>query len=139
MYEFSEKSQAYQARLEAFMNEHVYPNEALYAAQLHESLSRFAAVPLMDELKSRAREAGLWNLFVSPHHAEYCDHGGFSNLDYAPLAESMGRVLWSPEVFNCNAPDTGNMEVLMRYGNPEQQRALADARCWRARSAPPMP
>src|SRR6056297_1977264 len=121
VYEFSNQSRAFQSRLQAFMDEHVYPNEALYARQLHESESRFAPVPLMDELKSRAREAGLWNLFVSPHHAEYCDHGGFSNVDYAPMAEMMGRVLWSPEIFNCNAPDTGNMEVLMNYGDAAQQ------------------
>ena len=121
MYEFSKQSQAFQARLQAFMQEHVYPNEARYASQLHESPSRFAAIPLMDELKARAREAGLWNLFVSPRHAEYCDHDGFSNFDYAPMAEIMGRVLWSPEVFNCNAPDTGNMEVLMKYGDDAQR------------------
>lgn len=121
MYEFSDRSRAFQARLQAFMDEHVLPNESKYAAQLHDSPSRFAAVPLMDELKLRAREAGLWNLFVSPQHAEYCDHGGFSNFDYAPLAEIMGRVLWSPEVFNCNAPDTGNMEVLMKYGDETQR------------------
>jgi acyl-CoA dehydrogenase len=77
----------------------------------------------MDELKARARDAGLWNLFIPPKHAEHCDHEGFSNLDYAPMAEIMGRVLWSPEVFNCNAPDTGNMEVLMKYATPEQQAA----------------
>lgn len=121
MYEFSEQSQAFQARMQAFMDEHVFPNEALYARQLHASPRRFAAVPLMDELKLRAREAGLWNLFVSPQHAKYCDHGGFSNFDYAPMAEMMGRVLWSPEIFNCNAPDTGNMEVLMKYGDAAQQ------------------
>lgn len=121
MHGFSEQSQAFQARLQAFMDEHVYPNEARYASQLHEAPSRFAALPLMDELKDRAREAGLWNLFVSPRHAEYCDHDGFSNFDYAPMAEIMGRVLWSPEVFNCNAPDTGNMEVLMKYGDDAQR------------------
>lgn len=121
MQDFSNQSQAFQTRLQAFMDEHVFPNEALYARQLHEATSRFAPVPLMDELKSRAREAGLWNLFVSPHHAEYCDHDGFSNFDYAPMAEMMGRVLWSPEIFNCNAPDTGNMEVLMKYGDAAQR------------------
>lgn len=121
VYTFSEQSLAYQARLQAFMNEHIFPNEANYAAQLHHAASRFAPLPLMDELKEKARAAGLWNLFVSPDHAEYCDHDGFSNFDYAPLAEIMGRVLWSPEVFNCNAPDTGNMEVLIKYGNPAQR------------------
>jgi acyl-CoA dehydrogenase len=121
VYTFSQQSLEYQARLQQFMAEHIYPNETAYAQQLHGATSRFAALPLMDELKQKAQAAGLWNLFVSPHHAEFCDHGGFSNFDYAPLAEIMGRVQWSPEVFNCNAPDTGNMEVLMNYGNAAQQ------------------
>lgn len=121
MYTFSDKSLEFQARLGTFMDEHIYPNEEAYAEQLASAPSRFAALPLMDELKAKAREAGLWNLFVQPGHAEYCDHGGLSNFDYAPLAEIMGRVLWSPEVFNCNAPDTGNMEVLMKYGSADQR------------------
>ena len=121
MIEFSEQSNAYQARLKAFMEEHIYPNEGPYAEQLAQAGDRFAALPLMDDLKQRAREVGLWNLFVPPAHAEHCDHEGLGNFDYAPLAEQMGRVLWSPEVFNCNAPDTGNMEVLMKYGSPAQQ------------------
>lgn len=121
MYTFSDKSLEFQARLSAFMDEHIYPNEETYADQLAAAPSRFAALPLMDELKAKARGAGLWNLFVPPAHAEYCDHGGLSNFDYAPLAEIMGRVLWSPEVFNCNAPDTGNMEVLMKYGSAAQR------------------
>ena len=121
MYEFSENSQAYQSRLNAFFDEHIYPNEHAYAQQLAGAGGRFDYLPLMDELKSKAREVGLWNLFVAPSHAEFCDHDGLSNFDYAPLAEIMGRVLWSPEVFNCNAPDTGNMEVFMKYGTPEQQ------------------
>ncbi|MEZ5555021.1 acyl-CoA dehydrogenase family protein [Haliea sp.] len=121
MYNFSAQSVAYQEQLQAFMDEHIYPNEQRYAEELHASSSRFAALPLMDELKAKARSAGLWNLFISPHEAQFCDHDGFSNFDYAPLAEMMGRVLWSAEVFNCNAPDTGNMEVLMRYGSPAQQ------------------
>ena len=121
MYQFSEKSREYQARLKAFMDEHIYPNEHAYEEQLAASSNRFAALPLMDELKAKAREAGLWNLFIPPKLAQFCDHGGLSNFDYAPLAEIMGRVLWSPEVFNCNAPDTGNMEVFMKYATPEQQ------------------
>ncbi|MDP4650427.1 MAG: acyl-CoA dehydrogenase family protein, partial [Haliea sp.] len=121
MYSFSPQSIAYQEQLQAFMDEHVYPNEQRHAHELHSSSSRFDSLPLMEELKSKAKEAGLWNLFISPHEAEFCDHEGFSNFDYAPLAELMGRVLWSAEVFNCNAPDTGNMEVLMRYGSPQQQ------------------
>jgi acyl-CoA dehydrogenase len=121
MYSFNPQSIAYQEQLQAFMDEHVYPNEQRHAHELHSSSSRFDSLPLMEELKSKAKEAGLWNLFISPHEAEFCDHEGFSNFDYAPLAELMGRVLWSAEVFNCNAPDTGNMEVLMRYGSPQQQ------------------
>jgi acyl-CoA dehydrogenase len=99
----------------AFMDEHIYPNESVYHAQLNALDDRFKTVPLMEELKAKARAAGLWNLFVP------ANHGGLSNADYAPLAEIMGRVLWSPEVFNCNAPDTGNMEVFMKYGTEEQK------------------
>jgi len=121
MFNFSEASQHYQSALSDFFEQHIYPNEENYAQQLAQSPSRFAALPLMDELKDKARNAGLWNLFVPPSLAEHCDHEGLSNLDYAPLAEQMGRVLWSPEVFNCNAPDTGNMEVFMKYATPAQQ------------------
>jgi len=121
VYQFSEKSRQYQAQLKTFMDEHIYPNEHAYEEQLANSPSRFAALPLMDELKAKAREAGLWNLFIPPSLASYSDHGGLSNFDYAPLAELMGRVLWAPEVFNCNAPDTGNMEVFMKYATPAQQ------------------
>ncbi len=121
MMQFSEQSLAYQARLEAFMDEHIYPNEHRYAEELAAARDRFGALPLMDELKEKARQEGLWNLFIPPAHAAYCDHDGLSNFDYAPLAEIMGRVLWSPEVFNCNAPDTGNMEVFMKYGTEAQK------------------
>ncbi len=121
MFEFSEQSLALQARLTAFMEEHIYPNEAAYAAQLEAATDRFAYLPLMDELKAKARSQGLWNLFIPPSLAEFSEHGGLSNVDYAPLAEIMGRVLWSPEVFNCNAPDTGNMEVFMKYATAEQR------------------
>jgi len=121
MFEFSEKSQDLQARLSAFMDEHIYPNEHVYAKQLDSAKSRYAPIPLMDELKQKATADGLWNLFVPPAHAEFSEFGGLGNFDYAPLAELMGRVLWCPEVFNCNAPDTGNMEVLMKYGTAAQQ------------------
>jgi acyl-CoA dehydrogenase len=103
-------------QLLAFMDEHIYPNEKRYHEQLRAQPNRFATVPLMAELKRKAHDAGLWNLFM-PH-----DHGGLKNVDYAPLAEIMGRVLWSPEVFNCNAPDTGNMEVFMKYGTEAQKK-----------------
>ena len=115
------KAREYEQRLSAFMDEHIYPNEKPYAQQLHDAENRYAPMPLMDELKSKAKQAGLWNLFVPPEHAEFCEHGGFSFLDYARMAELMGRVIWSPEVFNCNAPDTGNMEVFMNYATAAQQ------------------
>ncbi len=102
-------------RLQAFMDRHVYPNETRYHEQLHALPNRFGTVPLMEELKTKARAEGLWNLFMP------ANHGGLTNAQYAPLAEIMGRVLWSPEAFNCNAPDTGNMEVFMKYGTPAQQ------------------
>ncbi|MDE0876488.1 MAG: acyl-CoA dehydrogenase family protein [Porticoccaceae bacterium] len=121
MYQNSEKSQRLLDRLETFFDENIYPNEEVYAKQLHAAENRFAALPLMDELKLKAKAAGLWNLFVPPSHAEYCEHGGLSFSEYAPLCEVMGRVIWSPEVFNCNAPDTGNMEVFMNYATKQQQ------------------
>ena len=102
-------------QLTAFMDAHIYPQEQAYHHQLASAANRFAPVPLMDELKAKAQEQGLWNLWMPR------DHGGLSNEDYCGLAEIMGRVLWSPEVFNCNAPDTGNMEVFMKYGTPEQR------------------
>ena len=114
-FEHSPKVKELQARLLDFMNRHIYPNEERYHEQLNALPNRFSTVPLMEELKAKARAAGLWNLFVP------ANHGGLTNVQYAPLAETMGRVMWSPEVFNCNAPDTGNMEVFMKYGTPAQQ------------------
>ena len=107
--------QILQDLLQRFMDEHIYPNETEYHRQLNDRADRFLTVPLMEELKAKAQAAGLWNLWMPR------DHGGLSNADYAPLAEIMGRVLWAPEVFNCNAPDTGNMEVFMKYATPAQQ------------------
>lgn len=121
MYQHSEKSQLMLDRLNSFFDEHIYPNEENYARQLHRAENRFAPLRLMNELKLKAKAAGLWNLFVPPSHEEYCDHGGLSFAEYAPLCEVMGRVIWSPEVFNCNAPDTGNMEVFMNYATKAQQ------------------
>ncbi|MCZ6829146.1 MAG: acyl-CoA dehydrogenase family protein [Gammaproteobacteria bacterium] len=115
-FEHSEKAQQYMTRLDAFMDEHVYPVEHDYYDYLDQADNRWATVPLMEELKAKAREQGLWNLAFPGEHG-----AGLSNLEYAPLAEIMGRVLWAPEIFNCNAPDTGNMEVLMMYGTSEQQ------------------
>jgi len=117
----TEKGQALLTQLKRFMAEHIYPNEHAYARALAEAEDRFAPLPLMDELKSKAREQGLWNLFVPVEHDQYSEHGGLSFLEYSALAEEMGRVIWSPEVFNCNAPDTGNMEVFMNYGTEAQK------------------
>jgi acyl-CoA dehydrogenase len=102
-------------RLTAFMDAHIYPNEQRYHDQLNAMENRFATVPLMEELKARAKAEGLWNLWMP------ADHGGLTNVEYCPLAEIMGRVLWSAEVFNCNAPDTGNMEVFLKYGTRAQK------------------
>ncbi|MBA4720462.1 MAG: acyl-CoA dehydrogenase family protein [Alcanivorax sp.] len=112
---YPEKTQTLIARLNAFMDEHIYPNEARY----EEELAAGNYWPeVIEELKPKARAAGLWNLFLP--ESEY--GAGLTNLEYAPLCEIMGRVMWAPEVFNCSAPDTGNMEVLARYGTPEQQK-----------------
>lgn len=104
-------------RLRAFMKGEVYPREAAYHEELAEAEDRFAPLQTMNLLKEKAQAAGLWNLWMPR------EFGGLSNLDYAPLAEEMGRVLWAPEAFNCNAPDTGNMEVFLKYGTPAQQEA----------------
>jgi len=107
----------YQARLEAFMAKHIYPNERRYYQEA-EQLGPWQIYPVVEELKPLARAAGLWNLFLPD-----TEHGaGFSNLDYASLCEIMGRSHLAPEVFNCSAPDTGNMEVLARYGTPDQKK-----------------
>jgi acyl-CoA dehydrogenase len=116
-FEPSARTKDYLGRLGAFMDEHVYPNEARYRAEL-DGGDRWQEPPLIAKLQHQARAAGLWNLFLpdSPYGA------GLKNLEYAPLCELMGRVPWSPEVFNCAAPDTGNMETLERYGTPEQKK-----------------
>jgi len=112
----SPKVQDLQRRLTAFMDEHIYPNERRHAEEA-ERLGPWQVYPVIEELKPKARAAGLWNLFL-PESA----HGaGLTNLEYAPLCEIMGRSFLAPEVFNCSAPDTGNMEVLARYGTPEHQ------------------
>ncbi len=115
-FEFSDKVRDLQARLSAFMDEHVYPLEAEYPDHVA-AAGGWTTPAIMDELKDKARGEGLWNLFMPDE--EY--GAGLNNLEYAPLAEIMGRVSWASEVFNCSAPDTGNMEVLARYGTPEQK------------------
>jgi acyl-CoA dehydrogenase len=116
-FDYSEKVQKLVSRLESFMDEHVYPNERVFEEQLVAAESRWMVPPIMEELKGEARAAGLWNLFLP--ESEY--GAGLTNLEYAPLCEVMGRSPIGPETFNCNAPDTGNMEVLVRYGTPEQK------------------
>ncbi|MEQ8233171.1 MAG: acyl-CoA dehydrogenase family protein [Gammaproteobacteria bacterium] len=127
----SEKVSALVERLEAFMREHVYPNEETYFAQVAEG-DRFQPVPIMEELKDIARKTEFWNIWLPES-----EHGrGLTNLEYAPLCEVMGRSPIAPEVFNCSAPDTGNMEVLVRYGTEAQKaRWLTPLLEGRARSA----
>ena len=116
-FDYSPKTKALIARVAAFMDEHVYPNEPRYFRELDAGGTQDTPA-LIEELKPKARAAGLWNLFL-PESA----HGpGLTNLEYAPLAEVMGRAYWASEVFNCSAPDTGNMEVLARYGTDEQKK-----------------
>ena len=113
--EVTEKTRDLQQRLTAFMDEHIYPNESVFHEQIQPD--RWKPTRIIQELKPKARAAGLWNLFL-PHDER---GAGLTNLEYAPLCEIMGRSSMAPEVFNCSAPDTGNMEVLARYGTPEQQ------------------
>ena len=114
--ELPERAMNLHRRLTQFMADFIYPNESTYRQQVGDG-ERWKVLPIVEELKSRAREAGLWNLFLP--ESEYGP--GLTNHEYAPLCEVMGRVTWAPEVFNCSAPDTGNMEVLVRYGSPEQK------------------
>ena len=104
-------------QLNAFMDEYIYPKEQTYIDHYKSTEDKWKSPAFMEELKDKARDRGLWNLFLT--ESEY--GAGLTNLEYAPLAEIMGRVYWAPEVFNCNAPDTGNMEVLDRYGSEEQK------------------
>ncbi|HTQ77548.1 MAG TPA: acyl-CoA dehydrogenase family protein [Burkholderiales bacterium] len=121
-FEHSPRVKELQKRLADFMNEHIYPNEHKYYAHVR-SDRRWEPVPIIEELKPLAKKAGLWSLFL-PHSKRVPE--GLSNLEYAPLCEIMGRVSWSPEVFNCSAPDTGNMETIERYGTEEQKRQWLD-------------
>jgi acyl-CoA dehydrogenase len=123
-FDYSDKTKQLITRLESFMQEHIYPVEQAYIEQVHSNAlqerNRWLTPELMQELKQKARAAGLWNLFL-PH--EYLPYSaGLSNLEYAPLCELMGRVMWSSEVFNCSAPDTGNMEVLAKYGSEQHKK-----------------
>ncbi len=117
-FEYSATTRENIRHLEAFMAEHIYPRTAAYRE--FTEAQPWEVFPDMEELKGLARAAGLWNLFLPEEYGDFSP--GLTNLEYAPLAEIMGRVLWASEVFNCSAPDTGNMEVLARYGTPEHQR-----------------
>src|SRR6201988_4967596 len=112
---FSKKVEDLQRRLRVFMDEYIYPNEQRFQNEIERN--RWSPPTVTEELKPKARDAGLWNLFLPDD--EY--GAGLNNLEYAPLCEIMGRSTMAPEVFNCSAPDTGNMEVLARYGTPEQK------------------
>src|SRR5690606_28219812 len=118
-FSFSPKVEELIKKLNHFMEEYIYPNEKVYEEQLIQQENRWSAVPpIIEELKEKAKSAGLWNLFLPD--SEY--GAGLTNLEYAPLAEIMGRSPIAPEAFNCSAPDTGNMEVLVRYGSEEQKQ-----------------
>jgi acyl-CoA dehydrogenase len=114
-FDYTDKVKSLQHRLRAFMDEHIYPNEKRYYQEIEND--RWAPTKVIEELKPKARAAGLWNLFLPDDE----NGAGLTNLEYAPLCEIMGRSILAPEVFNCSAPDTGNMEVLARYGTPEQK------------------
>ncbi len=114
-FEFSEKVKNLQGRLQAFLDESIYPNEKRFYDEIEQN--RWSSTRIVEELKLKARAGGLWNLFLPDSE----QGAGLTNLEYAPLCETMGRSVMAPEVFNCSAPDTGNMEVLARYGTPEQK------------------
>ncbi len=118
-FEYTDRSKALQDKLRQFMDAHLYPVEAEVTAFHSNPDNRWTNWPGLEALKAQARAEGLWNLFLPQSYGDLSP--GLTNLEYAPLAEMMGRLLWASEVFNCNAPDTGNMEVLARYGTPEQQ------------------
>ncbi len=126
-FDYTDKVKAMRERLLAFMDEHIYPNEARFYAEIAENRKNGNAwIPtkIVEELKPKARAAGLWNLFL-PSSARAPE--GLTNLEYAPLCEIMGRVPFAAEIFNCSAPDTGNMETLERYASEEHQGPLAGA------------
>ncbi|MFD2562020.1 acyl-CoA dehydrogenase family protein [Aquimarina rubra] len=119
-FEYSEKIKKLQQKLTAFFEEHILPVEEEVNTFLYNPDNRWKPWPGMEDLKAKAKAAGLWNLFLPKSYGALSP--GLTNLEYAPLAEIMGRILWSSEIFNCSAPDTGNMEVLAKYGSPEHQK-----------------
>ena len=125
-FDYSPKTKDLQARLQRFMDEHIYPAEDAYHAEIVANTAagkRWTPLETIEKLKPKAQAAGLWNLFlpVDSAHASGYSGAGLTNQEYAPLAEIMGRVMWSSEVFNCSAPDTGNMETIARYGSEENK------------------
>jgi alkylation response protein AidB-like acyl-CoA dehydrogenase len=114
----SKKAQETTDRLEKFMDKHVYPNNSTYHKQIEDfGDNRWQVVPIIEDLKKEAKKEDLWNLFLPDSNLGH----GLTNAEYAPMCEIMGKAIWSAEVFNCSAPDTGNMEVLVRYGTDEQK------------------
>ncbi|AKG05139.1 acyl-CoA dehydrogenase [Salimicrobium jeotgali] len=118
-FSYNEKTKEYRKAVRSFMQEYVYPNEKVFAEQLNAQPDRWSGIPpIIEELKKKARSLGLWNLFLPDEEIG----GGLTNLEYAPLCEEMGKSMLAPEIFNCNAPDTGNMELLSMYGSREQKK-----------------
>ncbi len=117
-FEHNERTLELLARVTDFMDKHVVPNQVVYSDQVQAMGDNWTAVPILEELKAKAREVGLWNMFLPDSERGF----GLSNLEYAPICEQMGRIGWASEVFNCSAPDTGNMETLERYGTEEHKR-----------------
>lgn len=119
----SAKQKEWLGRVRSFMDTHVRPAVPVYKQQDAEG-DRWKVIPVLEDLKKKARAEGLWNMFLppSPHEDDEFRGAGLTNLEYAPLAEEMGRISWASKVFNCSAPDTGNMEVLIRYGTEQQKR-----------------
>jgi acyl-CoA dehydrogenase len=118
-FDYNDTTNALLARIEAFMDAHVYPAERAYSDWMDDRANLWSQWPGLERLKGLARSEGLWNLFLPREYGRFSP--GLTNLEYAPLAEIFGRVPWSSEIFNCSAPDTGNIEVLAKYGSPEQQ------------------
>ena len=123
-FSMSDRQRVWLDRVSSFMQKHVRPAEETYKEQ-DAAGDRWKVIKVVEDLKKKARAEGLWNLFMPPssHEEDEYRGAGISNLEYAMLAEEMGRVYWASEVFNCSAPDTGNMEALLRYGSREQKRA----------------
>ena len=122
-FEFSKKTKMYAEQLGDFMNKYIYPNEKVFQEQLDSGPTRWQVPPIMEELKAKARERALWNLFLPESERG----AGLTNLEYAPLCEIMGRSPIAPEAFNCSAPDTGNMETIERYGTEAQKQQIGRA------------